>query len=264
MKAALVVYRAVPDGSLFLRRGLLAELERSLRRLEREYERDVDRIRRFEKRFRPAVGERYDELERLREQASRGWEALGRASESGDPPDSGEVPESPGQSAPKPGGEARRLFLALARQIHPDLAADESERGRRHEVMAEATLAYRDSDHRRLQWLLEHWQAESEPIEGFDPGSQWTKINRQIAWVRYRLREMQYSIGQLHASPVASIMREHEAARADGRNLILELRRQVSADLDDARRELERLGNAIADLPGELRAAVASECGLCA
>lgn len=262
MNGSLISYQPHADGALFRRRGMLAALERRLRDLEREYARDVERIRQFERRYRPAVGARYDELERLRERTNRGWEALGHARSHGhggaeepDPP-----PDDIGESAPRPGGEARRLFLSLARQIHPDLAEDEAERRRRHEVMAEATLAYRDNDDRRLQWLLEHWQAESGPILGFGPGSQWSRTNRQIAWIRYRIRELQHALGQLHSSPVARIMHEHEIARSSGRNLILEMRRQIQSELEEAYREADRLRAAIADLPADLRVTLEAEC----
>ena len=263
MNGSLVPYQPHADGALFRLRGLLAALERRLRDLEREYAQDVERIRHFERRYRPAVGDRYDELERLRERTNHGWAALGKARSHGFA--RAEEPDEPlddlGASAPRPGGEARRLFLFLARQIHPDLATDESERERRHEVMAEATLAYRDNNDRRLQWLLEHWQAESQPILGFGYGSQWSRTNRQIAWARYRIRELQYSLGQLHSSPVARIMHEHEIARSSGRNLILDMRRQIQAELEEAYQEADRLRAAIADLPPELRTAVESGCG---
>ena len=164
MSTALVRYHPAMNGALFRLRGMLIDLEKTVRGLEREYASDVDKLRQFERRFRPAVGDRYDELERLRERINRGWQALGEAREGrtirpGPNPeeDSGET-----VSSPRPEEGARQLFLRLARQIHPDLTADEEERRRRHELMAEATLAYRDNDDRRLQWLLEHWQAERE------------------------------------------------------------------------------------------------------
>ena len=260
MSTALVRYHPAMNGALFRLRGMLIDLEKTVRGLEREYASDVDKLRQFERRFRPAVGDRYDELERLRERINRGWQALGEAREGrtirpGPNPeeDSGET-----VSSPRPEEGARQLFLRLARQIHPDLAADEEERRRRHELMAEATLAYRDNDDRRLQWLLEHWQAESEPILGFGLGASWARTNRQIAWTRYRVRELQYALGQLHASPVARMMQEHEQARSAGRNFILEMRRQLHADLEDAYRELDRLESAVDDLAPEVGAAVRS------
>ncbi len=260
----MVVYEPGSDGALFRRQGLLTDLEGTLRQLERDYARDVEKVRQFERRYRPAVGARYDELEGLRTKINRGWEALGKARDGQASEMSGgdEDLDEAGPSAPRPGGEARCLFLALARRIHPDLAADDFDRRRRHEVMAEATLAYRDNNDRRLQWLLEHWQAESEPIRGFGLGPSWLRTNRRIAWARYRIREMQYSLGQLHASPVARLMQEHERGRAAGRNLILEMRRQIEAELEDASREMDRLRTGIEDLEPELRMRVRVATGI--
>ena len=264
MSGSLILYEPGADGSLFRRQGMLAELQVTLRRLEREYARDVERLRQFERRYKPAVGARYDELERLRARISRGWEALGKAGD-GPAADPSEAEKSSDDraaaSAPRPGGKARRLFLLLARRIHPDLAADELERQRRHEVMAEATLAYRDNDDRRLQWLLEHWQAESVPIVGFGLGPSWLRTNRQIAWTRYRIREMRHSLGQLHSSPVARIMEEHERGLASGRNLILEMRKRIGAELEVARQEMDRLRAAIDQLEPVLRDRVRAASG---
>ncbi len=258
MTTALVAYQAAPDCGLFRRRGLLIGLQRQLRQVELEYARDVEELRRFELRYRPAVGDRYDELERLRARAGRGWDALARARGSGEGPESAERDAADAPAA-RPGEGARRIFLELARRIHPDLAEDESERRRRHEVMAEATLAYRDGDDRRLQWLLEHWLAESNPIVGFGLESVWSRTNRQIAWTRYRVREMRYALGQLHAAPIARIMQEHEQARLSGRNLIREMRRRLQAELERACEDLDRLGAAIEDLPPDSREAVRRE-----
>lgn len=259
MSTALVLYEPGSDGALFRRRGLLTNLESTLRRLASEYARDVEKVRQFERRYRPAVGARYDELERLRARIDRGWEALGKAR---DGQAAEEHPEKGVASAPRPGSEARRLFLELARRIHPDLAADEFDRRRRHEVMAEATLAYRDNNDRRLQWLLEHWEAASKPAVGFGLESSWLRTNRQIAWARYRIREMRYSLGQLQSSPVARIMQEHERGLGAGRNLILEMRRQIEAELEEARHELGRLRAATEYLAPELQERVRVASGI--
>ena len=263
MITALTVYRPETYEALIRRRGTLIGLERTLRQLEGEYARDVAKVRHFERRYRPAIGERYVELERLRQRISRGWDAIGLAKGTGqagsrDSPRRGADGTGP---AARPGSEARRLFLELARRIHPDLAPDETERRRRHEIMAEATMAYRDSNERRLQWLLEHWLADGDAVLGVGLGPAWSRTNRQIAWVRYRIREMHYSIGQLHASPVAKIMDEHERGLAAGRNLVAEMRRRVQAELRQARAELERLRDAIADLAPELRSQAEAAIG---
>ena len=260
MSVALVRYHPAANGALFRLRGMLLDLERTVRDLEREYAAEVDSLRQFERRFRPAVGDRYDELERLRERLQKGWQALGEAREGRPDTAAQEGGEDCREAAcsARPDKSARELFLSLARQIHPDLATDEDEGRRCHELMAEATLAYRDNDERRLQWLLEHWQAESEPISGCGLGVSWARTNRQIAWARYRMRELQYALAQLQASPAARMMREQERARSVGRNFIVELRRQLQADLERAYRELERLEQAAGDLDAAASAAVRS------
>ena len=249
MTTALVRYEPPLGDTLFARRGLLLDLRRKLRALEDEYNAEAAALQQFERRYKPAVGARYDELERLRGKIDRAWDALrrGRAPQAESAP-----PEEPETDIFRPGGELRRLFRALARRIHPDLAADDEDRVRRHEFMAEATLAYRANDARRLQWLLEHWEAQRSSISGNDPHALLSRTDRQIAWTRYRVREMHAAIGELHASSLAEIKREAEAARGMGRNLILELRKRVSSEIDAARRELERVRQALADLDPEL------------
>lgn len=256
MTTALVPWEPAPSGVLFARQGLLRELRRKLRALEDEYAAEAAALRRFEQRYKPAVGARCDELERLRGKIDRAWEALrrGRAPQAQDAP-----PEEPQADAFRPGGELRRLFRDLARRIHPDLAVDGEDRQRRHEFMAEATLAYRANDARRLQWLLEHWQAQRGLAAGGDPHALQARTDRQIAWTRYRIREMHAALGELHASPLAEIKREAEAARGMGRNLILELRKRVAGEIEAAQRELDRARQALADLDPELLRALEAE-----
>lgn len=259
MSTALVRCEPARGGALPARRLLLIELRRKLRALEDEYNAEAAALRQFERRYKPAVGARYDELERLRAKIDRAWETLrrGRAPQAADAP-----PQEPQADVFRPDGELRRLFRDLARRIHPDLAADGEDRERRHEFMAEATLAYRANDSRRLQWLLEHWQAQHGPDSAGGPHAPAARIDRQIAWTRYRIREMHAALGELHASPLAEIKREAEAARGMGRNLIVELRKRVGNETEAAQRELDRARQALADLDPELLRALETEIGL--
>ena len=273
MSTALVVYQPGLDGTLFNRVGLLRQLQGTLGELEAEYALTVRRVRDFELRFKPAVGDRHEELERLRSRVARAWEAVARArggalpgARDGSPNDDPEatgpagVFEADGMGASD--DAARLLFLALARQVHPDFAEDPDERRRRHEVMSEATLAYRNNDDRRLQWLIEHWQTQCEPILGIGPATLWRRTNRQIAWVRYRIREVQHSLAQLHASSTAHIMEREAQARLSGINLIVEMRKRAIADLEAAYRDLDRVQRAVEDLDPRTRRAIKTECDL--
>lgn len=269
MSTALVVYQPGLDGTLFSRVGLLRELQSRLHELEAEHALTVRKIRDFELRFKPAVGDRHEELDRLRSRIARAWDAVARArggamqgSEGGGPEPNTTVGDPDLNGATASDDSARLLFLALARQIHPDLAEDEDERRRRHDVMSEATLAYRNNDQRRLQWLIEHWQAQCEPILGMGPTTLWQRTNRQIAWVRYRIREVQHSLAQLHASSVACIMEREAQARVSGINLIVEMRKRAIADLEAAYRDLDRVQRAVEDLDPGAKQSIKAECNL--
>lgn len=259
MTTALVRYTPPVGDALFVRRGLLLDLRRRLRGLDDEYTAEAAALKQFERRYKPAVGVRYDELERLRGKIERAWDALRR----------GQTPQSEKEQAEeletetfRPDDELRRLFRTIVRRVHPDLAVDEEDRARRHEFMAETTLAYRANDARRLQWLFEHWESQHGPISGSDFHALLARTDREIAWTRYRIREMHAAIGELHASPLAEIKSEAEAARSVGRNLILELRRRVSDELDAAHRELDRVCQTLTDLDPELLRALDAESSL--
>ncbi len=262
MTTALVRYEPPVGDKLFTRRGLLLELRRRLFELEEEYNREAAALREFERRYKPAVGARYDELERLREKIDRAWEAVRSARRGESPRAENQDSVETEPEAFRPDSELRRLFRSLARRIHPDLAIDDDDRMRRHEFMAEATLAYRANDTRRLQWLFEHWESESSPIAGMDPHSLMARTDRQLGWARYRIREMHAAIGELNASSIAEIKREAETARGAGRNLILELRKRVSDELDAANRDLDRVRDAVADLDPDAMRVVKAEVGL--
>ena len=67
---ALVLYQPPPTRELEARMTLLAELHVEAAELERAYETERQKIREFEKRWKPAVGKRYLEVEEAKERAA--------------------------------------------------------------------------------------------------------------------------------------------------------------------------------------------------
>jgi hypothetical protein len=240
--------------------AVLADLRDQLAELEAERDRLSQELRSFEKRFRPAVGARYNQLEELRERIRRTWAEVNRARTGALKPDA--LPDEIPQKAFKPEDEVRRLFRSLARKIHPDLADDFEERRRRHEFMAEATRAYRASDQRRLQWLLEHWEAAPDLPRGVDSASRLVRTNQHIAWARYRLREVNAEIAEFGASSTMRLMQLASAARADGRNLVVEMRNQVIQELKEAELDLQKVEAVLSDFDEETVRIIRSNAGL--
>ena len=262
MTLALVRYEPPPTKALAGRLALLAELRDRLAEIETERDRLRQELRDFEKRFRPAVGARYNQLEELRERIRRAWAEVNRARTGALRADINKAPDEIPQRAFKPEDEVRRLFRSLARKVHPDLTDDFEERRRRHEFMAEATRAYRASDQRRLQWLLEHWQAAPELPRGVDSASRLVRTNQHIAWARYRLREVNAEIAEFGASSTMRLMQEASAARCDGRNLVAEMRNQVIKELKEAELDLERVEAVLSDFDQETIRIIRANAGL--
>ena len=262
MTLALIRYEQPPTKALAGRLALLAQLRDRLVEIEAERDRLRQELRDFERRFRPAVGTRYNQLEELREQIRRAWAEVNRARAGALKAAIKEAPDEILQKVFKPEDEVRQLFRSLARKIHPDLADDFEERRRRHEFMAEATRAYRTSDQRRLQWLLEHWQAAPELPRGVDSASRLVRTNQQIAWARYRLREVNAEIAEFGVSSTMHLMQEASAARSDGRNLVAEMRNQVIQELKQAEVDLERVEAVLSDFDEETVRIIRSNAGL--
>jgi hypothetical protein len=243
---ALVLYQPPPTRELESKMTLLAELHVRAAELERVYAAERQRIREFEKRWKPAVGKRYIELEETQERiaALRRLAKLARAGQLDPGPERPQSEEAPHQAF-RPDAEVRKLFRALARKIHPDLTDDFEDRRLRHELMSEATRAYRNRDQRRLQWLLEHWDANPGLAKGRDIDSRVARTNQQIAWERYRIQDLHHEIAGLGASSSAEIMREAQEATREGRNLVAEMRNRVLTDLVRAKSELKKAEEAI-------------------
>ena len=262
MSLALVLYEPPPTKALAARLTVLGELEERVEQLEAEHVRMQDELLEFEKRFRPAVGDRFDELELIRERIRAAWEQVNLARNGGIEPTAEEIPDEHPQEAFRPEQELRALFRTVARRIHPDLGEDYEERKRRHEFMAEATHAYRAGDHRRLQWLLEHWEAAPRLPHGHDPASRIARVNQQIAWTRYRVRELNAEIAALGASSLAQLVRQAREARLVGRNLVVEMRNEVLKELDEARLDLARVEDAIGAFDDETVRIIRANAGL--
>ena len=260
---ALVPYQPPPTRRLQARLVTLGREQQRLAELEATHaDRDME-LRSFRKRWDPAVGSRFVELEDLRERIARAWAEI-RKARSGDLVDMEEArrnADAP-QSTFRPEVELRKVFRELARQIHPDRATDPDDRRRRHEFMAEATRAYRDRDFRRLQWLLEHWLAAPSVPLGRDSNSQLERANQRLAWVRYRIRELNVSLAELNASSLARWLDESREAAREGRNLIAEMRNQVVQDLEQAKADLEAVEAELKEFEPGVRRIVRANAGL--
>ncbi|MDT7778969.1 MAG: hypothetical protein QOC99_1481 [Acidobacteriota bacterium] len=121
-----------------------------------------DEFREFKERYARTVGGRLSELAEVESEIRRAETRLtGLEEEEADGEEGRPDFQDDAPSAAPAKGALRKLFWSVARMFHPDHASDEHEARRRHQIMAEASRAYRDGDVESLSTLLGDEQLQS-------------------------------------------------------------------------------------------------------
>lgn len=229
---------------LSLLESKLAERELDLATLQAE-------LHVFEQRYLRIIGTRYAELDEVRAQIAEAQarldpdddvaqaeaeEAREQADESANAAsDVAEIEEISAKF--KPSDNLKRLYREAARQIHPDLATDETERKRRHQVMIEINRAYEAGDENRLQSLLRDWQRSPESIKDEGVGAELVRLIRKIAQAEERLDAIDVEIEAVKVSELAELKNKIEAAEEEGRDLLQEMADEIGEEIAQAKIE---------------------------
>ena len=136
----------------------------------------------------------------------------------------------------------RELYRSLAKMIHPDLAVDKRDQGRRTWVMAEVNRAYREGDVNRLEAILTEWQSSPDAIEGEDVPSRLVRTIRMIARVRTRLAQIELEMQAMVESDLHALRQKCLDAAEAGKDLLQEMADKVGAEIRAAKASLESLG----------------------
>ena len=140
-----------------------------------------------------------------------------------------------------PSDDLKRLYREVAKCIHPDLATDESERKRRHELMTEANRAYEEGDVARLEAILRDWESSPESVKGEGPGAELVRVIRKIAQVEDRLNAIDAEIARLKKSDLYDLKNQVDQAREKGRDFLAEMAARVDQQVVEARRRLRSI-----------------------
>jgi hypothetical protein len=147
--------------------------------------------------------------------------------------------EAAGATDFSPSPELKRLFREVVKLVHPDNATDEADRAVRNKLMTEANLAYRLGDADALRRILEEYKSSPESIKGGGTAADLQRVIRQIERIVKRLAEIESEVAELTSSEIAKLMATAETARAKGRNLLAEMKKDVLHRVDLARKEFE-------------------------
>lgn len=239
------------------------ELEKKLRVLERLKDRLADReedmadlreeLERFEARYTMEVGRLYAEQDEIDaeiaeeelklvpddEEIKKRVEELRRlAEESAARLRAAEEHE---QDKWEPTAEARKAYHDIARVIHPDLALDETEKERRHGLMAELNQAYSSGDQQRLNKLVAEYRVSPETVRGDSAGDALVRAIRQIYQVKRRFAELDAEQREAEASELYELFRKAESETAEGRDLLKQMAERAATHIRKSARRLENL-----------------------
>ncbi|MFD0340926.1 J domain-containing protein [Streptomyces sp. NPDC127117] len=135
----------------------------------------------------------------------------------------------------RPTEEARKLYRDLARQAHPDLAQDETERARRDEFIARVNAAYGRGDEALLRELAQEWAAG--PAAPETELSESEELYARLNWLTQRKELLTVLAQELEESAIGSMLR---MAPDDPDRLLDEIAEQLLGEV--AQREAELAG----------------------
>ncbi len=143
----------------------------------------------------------------------------------------------------KPTAEAKKAYHNLAKIIHPDLALDAEEKGKRHELMAKLNDAYSSGDQNRLNKLVEDFRDSPDLVHGDSIGDELVRAIRQIWQVKNRLKELKEEKLIAEISELFVLHEKVEAEMREGRNLLKQMAERTKTHIKKSERRLANLKN---------------------
>jgi DnaJ-domain-containing protein 1 len=141
----------------------------------------------------------------------------------------------------KPSDSLKKLYRELAKQIHPDLATDDSDRSRRQNLMAAANQVYEDADEDRLRAILHQWQSSPESVKGEGIGAELIRLLRQISQSRERLKNIEKEIEAIETTELYQLKAKVKVAEKSGQDLLPEMAFNLDEQINRAQEKLDKL-----------------------
>src|SRR5690606_20187788 len=116
----------------------------------------------------------------------------------------GDRPVTP-PSRVRPTEEARKVYRELVRAAHPDLAADETERKRREEVIVRVNRAYAEGNAEALEELAREW--EEGPSEPRQEPSRSEELYARLEWLARRKEMLAEAAAELESSAIGAMLK---------------------------------------------------------
>jgi hypothetical protein len=139
----------------------------------------------------------------------------------------------PVPAGPLPDEDLKTLFRDAAKRMHPDLLQDPDGRMHAEAFMKRLNQAYRSGDAEAIANLVRQWETSPYASGSVGPGSD--------RLLRAAVAEAQRRLDDARATELARLMERSLMASMDGRDLLLELKREAEAALLAGRARLASL-----------------------
>jgi hypothetical protein len=139
----------------------------------------------------------------------------------------------------------KTLFRDVAKRIHPDFARDPEEQAHFTRLMARANAAYTHGDTQTLQRILDDHHEINGAYLGEGPTAELTRITRQIAHATRDLAALDLERTNLLAGELAQLQADANAAKQEGRDLLLELATTLREQIDEAQSRFDKIDRQI-------------------
>lgn len=200
-------------------------------------------LRAFKERYAQLVGSRLAELGEV-ERAIKDAEArlfdLEREAESEAGDEDAQFDEAQRLTATSGKTALRKLFWSVARLFHPDHAADEKEAKRRHEVMSEASRAYREGDVESLSTLLGDKQLQFFcASQAADDAAE--DLTGRLLRLKGELSTIEFGIKRIHQDSLYRLKLKVDAETEERRDALTAMAENINRQIVKARHRLENL-----------------------
>lgn len=134
----------------------------------------------------------------------------------------------------------RKLFWSVAKLFHPDHAADEGEARRRHQIMIEASRAYREGDAESLHTLLGDEDLQLY-CTGAQPAGNPEDINARLLFLKEELLTVEFGIKRIMQDGMYRIKLAAEREAEVGRDALADEAKRIGRQIVKARHRLTNI-----------------------
>jgi hypothetical protein len=238
-----------------LAQSRLGELFTLLRRLEGE---TADYSHRLARLHAAIEGLEADEFDPLDEDEEELLEEVARAGSNGrGRPRGPHVPEATRRWLATEAAEAKRLYIELAKRLHPDLARDDEDRQRRERIMQRVNEAFRLRDLAGLRAI--HLESIAD-----DPRWDERPVTDRLAWAEAELRrldaalsEVRSDLARLRSGELYRLYTRHES----GDPVFSDLRVRIEGRIESETKRLDRMKSSYRRMVDRWRLATEAEVG---